>query len=302
MARQLYFLDQIRGAVMTAQMDGSGLGVLVDGCAHPDGIVADVVSGHLYWTNMGADFDGVNGSIERARMDGSERITIVPLGATRTPKQLRLDVAGGHIYWCDREGMAVRRARLDGSEVETLVQTGDPEADRGAATLWCVGIALDLDRRQIYWTQKGPPGGGRGRIFRASMDLPAGADPSARHDIELLADGLPEPVDLELGADGGSLLWTDRARIPGGGTINRAAIDPDTRNLGPIERLVKGLDRPIGLALDGEEDRLFVVDLGGISTPARPMDAVGPSCSPASGSSPASVVREWKRGVDAPQI
>ena len=263
MARRLYFLDQIRGAVMTARSDGSGLAVLLDGCAHPDGIVADVAGGHLYWTNMGPDFDGANGSIERARLDGSERTTIVPAGATRTPKQLRLDAAGGHIYWCDREGMGVLRARLDGSEIETLVKTGDAEADRGDATRWCVGIALDLGRRQIYWTQKRPPGGGRGRIFRASMDVSAGADPAARPDIELLADNLPEPVDLELSADGCWLIWTDRARIAGGSSINRAAINPDTRRLGPTELLVEGLDQPIGLTLDEEGGRLFAVDLGG---------------------------------------
>ncbi len=58
---------------MTTLPDGSERTTLVEGCAHPDGIVADVAGGLLYWTNMGPDFDGANGSIERIRMDGSEQ-------------------------------------------------------------------------------------------------------------------------------------------------------------------------------------------------------------------------------------
>jgi DNA-binding beta-propeller fold protein YncE len=263
MARRLYFLDQVRGAVMTALPDGSGITALVEGCAHPDGIVVDEDAGYLYWTNMGSSFDDANGSIERVRLDGSERTVIVPEGATRTPKQLRLDTASGHIYWCDREGMRVMRARLDGSAVETLVSTGDAENHRGDATRWCVGMALDLDRRQIYWTQKGPTNGGLGRIFRAPMDLPEGADATASGHVELLIDRLPEPVDLELSADGRGLYWTDRASIAGGSSISRAAIDPVTGVLGEPESLVTGMDRPIGLTLDRDTNRLFATDLGG---------------------------------------
>ena len=81
--------------------------------------------------------------------------------------------------------------------------------------------------------------------------------------VEVLIDHLPEPVDLELGADGQFLYWSDRARIPGGGSINRASIDPLTRTLGEPEQIVQGLDRPIGLALDLDEEWIFASDLGG---------------------------------------
>jgi hypothetical protein len=39
--------------------------------------------------------------------------------------------------------------------VETLVAAGDPAADLGDQTKWCVGIAVDPKGGQIYWTQKG---------------------------------------------------------------------------------------------------------------------------------------------------
>ncbi|MBB6186648.1 3-hydroxyacyl-CoA dehydrogenase [Rhodanobacter sp. MP7CTX1] len=261
MTHRLFFLDQSRGAVITAREDGSDLTVLVDGCPHPDGIVVDGEAGYLYWTNMGPTFEDANGSIERARLDGSERTTIVAEGATRTPKQLRLDMANGHIYWCDREGMRIMRANLDGTSVEALVVTGDAEVHRGDATRWCVGMALDLDRRQVYWTQKGPPSGGHGRIFRAPMDRPS--RPYATSEIELLIDNLPEPVDLEFNTGGDSLYWTDRSRGPGGGSAYRARIDPVTGAHSTPEVLTMGLDQPIGLALDPDTNRMFVADLGG---------------------------------------
>ena len=96
-----------------------------------------------------------DGSIERADLDGRNRVTIIGEGATFTPKQLHLEKKSGKLYWCDREGMRVMRANLDGSEIETLVDTRKGDARPGTdSTKWCVGITVDPDRGQIYWTQK----------------------------------------------------------------------------------------------------------------------------------------------------
>jgi hypothetical protein len=64
------------------------------------------------------------------------------------------------------------RSNLDGSNIETLLQTGHGDSDRHDATKWCVGITVDVKRRQIYWTQKGPDKAGKGRIFRAGTEIP----------------------------------------------------------------------------------------------------------------------------------
>lgn len=263
MTRRLFFLDQRRDAVLTAMPDGRGVTVLAETRPNPDGIVCDIHGGFLYWTNMGSSFDEANGSIERSRLDGSERTLVVPDGATRTPKQLRLDAIGGHLYWCDREGMRIMRARLDGSEVETLVATGDALANKGDARRWCVGMALDLERRLVYWTQKGHSSSGQGRIFRAPMDPPRGVESAARGDIELLFDCLPEPVDLELSPDGGFLYWTDRSLNAGGGCIYRAELDHDCGALCKPQVLATGMNQPIGLTLDFAANRMFATDLGG---------------------------------------
>ena len=55
-------------------------------------------------------------SCARSNLDGSNVVTLVPAGGTYTPKQMRVDPAGGKLYWSDREGMQVQRSNVDGSE------------------------------------------------------------------------------------------------------------------------------------------------------------------------------------------
>src|SRR6266550_1553765 len=158
---RLFFLEASGGRIHSANADGSDRKVIVTGCRVPDGIVVDVDAGHIYWTNMGVP-NRNDGSIERADLDGRNRVTIVNEGATFTPKQLHLEKKSGKLYWCDREGMRVMRANLDGSEIETLVDTSKGDARPGTdLTKWCVGITVDPDRGQIYWTQKGPDDAGK---------------------------------------------------------------------------------------------------------------------------------------------
>ena len=262
MSSRLFILDLAEGRVFSVKPDGSDKKIIATGGHMPDGIAVDVEAGHLYWTNMGVPSRN-DGSIERCDLDGRNRTTIVPEGATFTPKQLQLDKRGGKLYWCDREGMRVMRAKLDGSDIETLVQTGSSEADRRDATKWCVGIALDLERGQIYWTQKGPDNAGKGRIFRAGTEIPRGETAATRSDIEVLYDGLPEPIDLEIDHARRILYWTDRGDAPLGNTVNRAPLDRG-RNGRPAPQIIfRNLMEGIGIALDRAGDRMFMTDLAG---------------------------------------
>ena len=256
---RLFVLDLSGGRILSMRPDGSEKTVLATEGRNPDGIAVDSAAGHLYWTNMGVP-NRDDGSIERIDLDGGNRTTVVPQGVTFTPKQLHLEKAAGKLYWCDREGMRVMRANLDGSGVETLVISGNGEAERLDQTRWCVGITVDPERRQLYWTQKGPDNAGLGRIFRAGLDMPAGEMPASRSDIAVLFDGLPEPIDLELDAGGRMLYWTDRGNPPDGNTVNRAPVD--VAGSAP-ERIVGDLMEGIGLALDVPGGRLFVTDFGG---------------------------------------
>ena len=203
--------------------DGSDRKVIVTDCRLPDGIAVDVAAGHIYWTNMGVlparTTAPSSAPISTERIAGSSFRRAV----TFTPKQIQLDKKNGKLYWCDREGMRVMRSNLDGSQIETLVETGRGDADRRDQTRWCVGITIDPEREQIYWTQKGPDNGEQGRIFRAGIEIPKGETAANRSDIEVFFDRLPEPIDLELDLKNRVLYWTDRGDPPRGNTVNRAS-------------------------------------------------------------------------------
>jgi len=255
---RLFVLDLSGARVFTLNADGSDAKTIVTGGRHPDGIVVDAEAGHIYWTNMGVP-NLNDGSIERADLDGRNRKTIIPEGATFTPKQLHLQRRSGKLYWSDREGMRVMRANLDGSQIETLVQTGSGAADRSNQENWCVGIAVDPDRGHIYWTQKGGDDANRGRILRANLEIPEGQTAANRGDITVLFDGLPEPIDLELDLTSRVLYWTDRGDPPRGNTVNRSPIDGPPNQEIVLNHLMEG----IGIALDVRNQRMFVTDLGG---------------------------------------
>jgi DNA-binding beta-propeller fold protein YncE len=260
---RLFFLDLAGGRVMSCNPDGSDLRTIVSQAGNlPDGIVVDENSGHIYWTNMGT-LGANDGRILRANLDGTNLTTIVPAGGTHTAKQLQLDKKNRKLYWCDREGMRVMRVNLDGSNIETLIETGHGDEDRRDARNWCVGIALDVDRGHVYWTQKGSDNAGQGRIFRAGIDIPKGQTPSTRNDIELLYDALPEPIDLDFDLANRIMYWTDRGDPPRGNTVNRAPMDDTAGARKEPEIIFNHLMEGIGLALDLKNNRMFMTDLAG---------------------------------------
>jgi hypothetical protein len=261
---RLFVLDLRGGRIFSLRPDGSDSTTLVTGCRLPDGLAVDYPAGYMYWTNMGIPHRN-DGSIERADLDGGNRRFIVPEGGTHTPKQLHLEKKSGKLYWSDREGMRVMRANLDGSQVETLIQTGEGEGDRHDPSNWCVGIAVDPIRGQMYWTQKGADDSGRGRIFRTSINMARRQTPRNRRDLEILFDGLPEPVDLELDLEHRVLYWTDRGDPPRGNTVSRTPIDGHLNQ----EIVLRHTTEGIGFALDVRGDRMFVTDLAGSVYSAR---------------------------------
>jgi hypothetical protein len=248
----------------------------------PDGIVAE--HGVVYWTTMGApivngpteaerDYSRADGAVHSVGLDGCGYRQVVPTGAVTTGKQLTSD-GDGTLYWADREGCRVSRVRTDGSGRTDLVIRPRDGGEKSA----CVGVAVDPARGHLYWTQKGPAKGGRGRIFRAGLELPAGRAPSDRTDIELLWDHLPEPIDLHLA--GNWLYWTDRGAEPWGNTLNRARIPAPGEPGEAPTILAAGFREAIGLTVDADAGIAYASDLSGriraIGLPGRcePTDRV----------------------------
>ncbi|MBJ8345502.1 hypothetical protein JGU72_12560 [Antrihabitans sp. YC2-6] len=248
--------------------DGSVDALYADAAGQfPDGIVVD--GRQVYWTTMGRptrrpgipgegglDYSAHDGGVHVIDYDGTERRDVTTPGAITTGKQLAHDGAG-RLYWSDREGYRVSRINTDGSELTDLVV--NPRDENGLGE--CVGVAVDTARRQLYWTQKGPTKGGRGRIFRAGLDIPSGQTAQTRTDIELLWDELPEPIDLEIVDD--HLYWTDRGAPPNGNTLNRAPIPGPGKYGTDPQILAGGFAEAIGLAVDPAAGVAYVSDLGG---------------------------------------
>ncbi|KAL4807205.1 hypothetical protein BDV18DRAFT_159424 [Aspergillus unguis] len=269
-ASTIYFLDLglsraqngvPGGRIVACDSDGSRIRTLVEGITTaPDGLGIDIEHGHIYYTNMGNPATE-SGFISRVDLDAKNHSIIVPAGTAYTPKQLALELTSQKLYWCDREGMQVCRCNLDGSDVEVLVRTGRGKEDRKDATNWCVGIAVDPIRQIVYWTQKGPSKGNKGRLFCAPLQMETGETADSRTDITLLLDNLPEPIDLDIDVQAQMLYLSDRGDPPYGNTINR--IDVRTHSDLQKEILVRKLHEAIGLALDLRQRKMYFTDLLG---------------------------------------
>ncbi|KAL4772544.1 hypothetical protein BDW60DRAFT_216539 [Aspergillus nidulans var. acristatus] len=262
-------VDQIptAGRVLHFDQSTGTMSPIVTGLSLPDGMDVSRSTGRLFWTNMGRATSTHDGSVHSAKLDGSDMQTLLPAGSVHTPKQLVVDDMNRKIYFCDREGMSVHRCNFDGSGQEVLIQTGSLGCaeHRSDLTRWCVGIAVDTPRGYMYWTQKGPSKAGRGRIFRAGLEIPAGQTAENRTDIELLLDGLPEPIDLDLEVGSQKLYWTDRGEHPIGCSLNCVDLSGSTqleKLKSKKEILARHFNEPIGLRVAGD-GTVYVCDLGG---------------------------------------
>lgn len=252
------------------------LRVLVPNQCLPDGIAIDSARQRMFWTCMGLPGKW-DGAVYSSALDGTDVRTVVESGKVNTPKQLTLDETSGSLYFCDREGLGVYRCNFDGSELEALVLNGTPTTPPDVLS-WCVGITVAPSLGKFFWTQKGTPKSGNGRIFSANIDTPAGQSATSRDDIQVVLEGLPEPIDLEFEEASSTLYWTDRGEIPFGNSLNRARLDgsgmPKTVITASAsitaevqerkyEILTRNLNEAIGLKLDVERGQIYMTDLGG---------------------------------------
>lgn len=132
---------------------------------------------------------------KRSVLPGLERC----IRRSRLPRLNR----GVRFIYVIARGTSVHRCGYGSSDHENLIQrhvsTDATLLER--MTNWCVGVAIDAERSLIYWTQKRQSKSGRGQIFCAGLDIPAGEDAGNRTEIRRLFDKLPEPIDIESDAD-----------------------------------------------------------------------------------------------------
>lgn len=250
------------GQILSFTPDGKLHSVLVGDQLLPDGITVDHATNRVFWTNMGIP-GHLDGSVCSASLDGSDIRTLIKPGTINTPKQLMIDTDGQKLYFADREGCAVYRCNLDGSRLERLVSR--PQKTDGPSDLqdWCVGIAVSNRYNRFYWTQKGTPKSGKGRIFSAPVDAPPGILEREDDDEGLcILSGLPEPIDLDVDEGRGELYWTDRGELPLGNALYRVKLSDDGKPVGKPEIVSRGFHETIGLNIEKSGD-ILVTDLGG---------------------------------------
>lgn len=246
---------------------------IVKNLARPDGIGISLRKQALFWTCMGLP-DKSDDAIYSSSMDGAKVSVVLSPGSGHSLKQLAVDDENLKLYFCDQQGLRVMRCDLDGQILQVLIETGDPSDREDAAdeSRWCTGIGLSLATGKFYWTQKGPPKGNRGRLFRASIDFPDGKDAKSRGDVETLLQGLPEPMDVAIDDGTDTLYWTDRGEIPIGNSVNSVKMS-ELKDLGQdaspslafrdYHPIMWNLHEAIGIAVDADQQQLYVTDLGG---------------------------------------
>ena len=256
------------GQVLSFQVENPDVKpmTLVNGQSLPDGI--DIHGDRMYWTCMGI-LTSNDGTVQSAKLDGSDVKTVIPAGQVHTPKQLHIDQQQEKLYFSDREGLRVHRSNLDGTAHEILIQTGDWQKELEKANdahNWPVGITHSDKLKRFFWTQKGPSKGMQGRILSAPIEMPSGQTAATRTDIEVVASGLPEPIDLEFDDQTGALYWTDRGEIPIGNTLNKKTLigtPPKEEEVLGRQIIAQGFGEAIGLKLDHAKNVIYVADLSG---------------------------------------
>ncbi|XP_017769836.1 PREDICTED: low-density lipoprotein receptor-related protein 4 [Nicrophorus vespilloides] len=122
--------------IEVAKSDGSMRTILIwKNLGKPRDIVVDPVAGNMYWSDWGE-----NPKIERAAMDGSNRILIT--NNLTWPNGLAIDHETGRLYWSDGGKNSIEYADLDGRHHKVLLS--------GISLPHPFG--LDLFGEDVYWT------------------------------------------------------------------------------------------------------------------------------------------------------
>lgn len=232
----------------------------------PDGLAVDRETQRIFWTCMGLPGKS-DGALYSAHIDGTDCRAIIAPGLVNTPKQLAIDTLNERLYFCDREGAGVFRCKYDGSSLQRILSGVQVGSNGVEESTWCVGVAPVPPLGKLFWSQKGPSKGGKGRILSSSL-------PSLEEDqvdvasIQCLLDSLPEPVDLEYDGRSQELFWTDRGELPFGNSLNKMKLDErGERALDKVmyghEVVARNFHETIGLKLVPDSEEILVTDLGG---------------------------------------
>ena len=183
----------------------------------------------IYWTNTGygkiqrANPEIPSGETAATRTDIEDLIT----GLT-SPYGIAVDPRRGKMYWTDPKACKVQCANLEIPPGETPATRTDIE-NLVTGLDSPTGIAIDVFRRKIYWTDPN-----LGKIQRANPDGSG---------VEDLITGLTSPSGIGIDVSRGKVYWTSISD----GKIQGANLDGSG-----VEDCISGLTNPTGIAFDGD--------------------------------------------------
>jgi len=206
-SQKLYWTED--DTLHCSNLEGAAIQALFTRGVNLGGIAVDASGGRVYWIDSGGQ------TISSSRLDGSDvKVLVSGLSA---PVDLALDPAAGKMYWTDFSANTITRANLNGSDVTVIVQgmTGMAESapgprsdaspgqkpavrseDNALAIQSPWGIALDLTRGKIYWTEQNID-----RLSRANLDG-SGVE-------TIIATGIDGPRGLKLDVVAGKIYFVD---------------------------------------------------------------------------------------------
>ena len=161
---------------------------------------------------------------------------------------MEINLAAGHLYYCDRDKSHIRRVNLDGTSPVTLV------TDTVNQPYY---LDLDLVNGKIYWGDFDGVSAGTGNVFRMNLDG------SSR---ETVVTGNLETRAVCVDTAGGRLYWVNR----NAGKIMRcplSALPVNAATSPAVQTIYSNLDTPHGLTLDVKAGKLYWVDTGSNNTP-----------------------------------
>ncbi len=228
----VYWADPARGSIGRAAIDGSGVEAdFASGLSHPRWVAVD--GEYVYWTSPSTAAEGDDGTIGRARLDGTGAPEPEFIAGAGDPQGIAVDA--GHVYWANGFTHSISRAGIDGGDIEPGFHfIGSSEVPQGVA----------VDGSHIYWTTNNP----LGFVSRSNLD---GSD-----EIFLFVGVSDEVRGVAVAGD--RVYWSTE----GSQEIGRAALD-----LGePEPQFIPAVGKAAGLAIDSSH---LYWAASGIGSPAK---------------------------------
>jgi DNA-binding beta-propeller fold protein YncE len=232
--------DRGASAIKRMNFDGTALvtvsvsGAVVSPGTNIRGIALDVSGGRMFWADNGGD------RILRANLDGTSATILASLPAGISfPADVRLDLTGERIYFCDQQRNLLQRMTFSGAGLETVINTANGNQPYFLDVVLAAG--------KVYWG-----GFTSGNLYRANLDGSA---------IETIVTGNNNVRGVCVDSAGGMIYWINRDDKK----VHRcllSALPVNVLTSPAVQTLYQGLDTPHGLVLDLPARKLYWADTG----------------------------------------